>query len=134
MRCPNSETGAKPPRPPDRQAWKREPRDPAYRWAYWGHRAQGYAALLVIAAWSPPAAAAGLSLAFVLYQLTEWMAYHSHRDAWYAGKAYTPDSPSRDIADWMAGGWVGFAKGAALHLTGAHHAVQDALRLFAGSG
>ena len=118
--------------PPDRAVWKREPRDPAYRWAYWGHRAQGFAALLALTAWSPPAGGAALGLAFLAYQVMEWVAYRSHRDAWYRGEAPTPDSPSRDIADWMAGGWAGFAKGAALHLTGVHGAAMDALRIIGG--
>lgn len=129
MRCPND---GELPAPPDRAQWKREPRDPAYRWAYWGHRAQGLAVVSTLAVANPALGAAALGLAFGVYQVVEWLAYRSHRDAWYDGKGYTPDSPSRDIADWMAGGWAGFAKGIALHHTGAHLPLLDAVRLVGG--
>ena len=118
--------------PPSREIWKREPRSSAYRLAYWAHRGQGWAALLALSWWSPAGAAAALIALFVAYQTLEWLAYRAHRDAWYEGREYTPDSPSRDIADFMMGGWAGFIKGAGLHLSGWADALSQWIGPLAG--
>ncbi len=85
---------------PDPNLFKREPRNPEYRWAYWGHRAQGFIVGCLLPA---PVLALVLVADYWVYQVTEFWRYRSRRDAWYEEKAPTPDAISRDIADRMAG-------------------------------
>ena len=83
------------------QRLKRQPRNPAYFWSYAGHIAQGFiCGLAMPLVWLP--------LAYIAYQCIEWICFWKRNEA---GKFLADDHPSRDIADFMAGGWIGSAFG-----------------------
>ena len=84
----------------------REPRKWAYAPAYAGHIAQGLlCGIAVPFIWLP--------FAFIAYQVTEFCAYWLRNSA---GDYKAHDMVSRDIADFMCGGYVGSIIGIAAWL------------------
>ena len=108
------------------KAPKRDARNPRYRWAYWGHRAQGFA-LGCILGWGM---APLLVRLYARYQSVEYERFRDRRDTLDANnlrradpskkrsvraveRLVVDDGPSRDLMDFMAGAWAGMATGLA---------------------
>ena len=83
----------------------RQPRNWKKHWkSYAGHLVQG-----VVVGWLLPDyhAAWGVLLCYLLYQVVEWLRF---RDV--VQGIDLSDWPSRDIADFLAGVWIGVVAGA----------------------
>ena len=86
----------------------RSPRKWQYLWAYIGHAAQGLAVGILV---PPPFMAVLLAMFYLRYQQVEYNRFDKAATRERMGIPPVDDWPSRDIADWMVGGWLGLAIG-----------------------
>ena len=87
------------------EQFKRAPRNPKYWWSYAGHFLQG----LAVGVSLPGVNLILACLGYWLYQVVEYRRFADKRDAmlrWGPGFE-VDDWPSRDLADHLAGLWVG---------------------------
>lgn len=93
-------------------ASKRAPRNPKYLASYIGHGLQGFICAVLA---TPVGAALIITYCYCQYQRVEYQRFRDRRDTdWYNqgpgqrdAKPLVDDWPSRDIADFMLGAWVG---------------------------
>ena len=90
--------------------FKRNPRNPKYWPAYLGHAGQGFICGLLL---PPPLSVTLAVVGYWLYQRTEFQRFAMRRDAEmrWGQDAVVDDWPSRDIADHLAGLWLGIIVG-----------------------
>ena len=82
----------------------RNPRKRAYTLSYAAHVAQGMIVAILL---PPPVMALVLALYYLRYQEVESVRFQQVQSRRDANLSVVDDWPSRDIADWMIGGWVG---------------------------
>ena len=86
----------------------REPRRWKYAPHYLAHIAQGAVIGFVL---PPVVMGVLLALGYMYYQLVEYQRFQRTQERREAGLPVLDDWPSRDIADWQIGGWIGFLFG-----------------------
>ena len=94
---------------PEYQSFERLPRRHRYLLSYIGHAAQGLVCALILG-WLAPLVIVSCYLA---YQRLEFLRAQCLRDAKLSGIPILDEWPSRDVADFMIGLWIGLPIGVA---------------------
>ena len=81
----------------------RAPRKAKYLWSYAGHVLQGVVLGVVLGFLM----AVALVVLYLAYQRIEYSRFKDRVATETAGRRLLDDWPSRDIADFMLGGWIG---------------------------
>ena len=89
----------------DGSEFRRAPRQRKWLWSYVGHGVQGLLCGLV-----SPLPLLGIILAwyYLQYQVNEYRRAKDYQIAIRANQQPLQEWLSRDIADWMVGGWIAF--------------------------